>query len=49
MVHISKIAKERVEHVEDYLTLGDKVKLNALEKTRWEEWVSQSKMLNNIF
>ena len=23
MVHISKISKERVEHVEDYLTLGD--------------------------
>ena len=26
MVHISKIAKERIEHVEDVLTLGDKVR-----------------------
>ncbi|MBQ2643076.1 MAG: polyribonucleotide nucleotidyltransferase [Eubacterium sp.] len=34
MVHISKIAKERVEHVEDYLTLGDKVKCKCLGKDR---------------
>ena len=27
MVHISKIAKERINHVEDVLTLGDKVKV----------------------
>ena len=25
MVHISKISKERINHVEDVLTLGDKV------------------------
>ena len=30
MVHISKISKERVEHVEDYLTLGDHVKCKCL-------------------
>ncbi len=34
MVHISKIAKERVEHVEDYLTLGDKVKVKCLGKDK---------------
>ena len=34
MVHISKIAKERVEHVEDYLTLGDKVKCKCLGKDK---------------
>ena len=30
MVHISKISKERVNHVEDVLTLGDKVKVCLL-------------------
>jgi polyribonucleotide nucleotidyltransferase len=30
MVHISKIAKQRVEHVEDVLTLGDVVKVVCL-------------------
>ena len=34
MVHISKIAKERVEHVEDYLTLGDKVKCKCMGKDK---------------
>ena len=34
MVHISKIAKERVEHVEDFLTLGDKVKCKCLGKDK---------------
>ena len=34
MVHISKIAKERVNHVEDYLTLGDHVKCKCLGKDR---------------
>ncbi len=34
MVHISKIAKERVNHVEDYLTLGDRVKCKCLGKDR---------------
>jgi polyribonucleotide nucleotidyltransferase len=34
MVHISKIAKERVEHVEDFLTLGDKVKVKCLGKDK---------------
>ncbi len=34
MVHISKIAKERVEHVEDYLTLGDVVTVKCLGKDK---------------
>lgn len=34
MVHISKIAKERIEHVEDVLTLGDVVKVVCLGKDR---------------
>ena len=38
MVHISKIAKERINRVEDVLTLGDKVKVVCLgKKTRWAE------------
>ena len=32
MVHISKLAKERVNHVEDVLTLGDVVKVVCLRK-----------------
>ncbi len=34
MVHISKIAKERIDHVEDVLTLGDVVKVICLGKDR---------------
>ncbi len=34
MVHISKIAKERIEHVEDVLTLGDEVTVVCLGKDR---------------
>ena len=34
MVHISKISKERVNHVEDVLTLGDKVKVVCLGKDK---------------
>ena len=34
MVHISKIAKERVERVEDYLTLGDMVTVVCLGKDK---------------
>ena len=34
MVHISKIAKERVERVEDYLTLGDMVTVKCLGKDK---------------
>jgi len=34
MVHISKIAKERIDHVEDVLTLGDHVKVICLGKDR---------------
>lgn len=34
MVHISKIAKERINRVEDVLTLGDKVKAVCLGKDR---------------
>jgi len=34
MVHISKIAKERINHVEDVLTLGDVVKCKCLGKDK---------------
>ncbi len=34
MVHISNIAKERINHVEDVLTLGDKVKVVCLGKDK---------------
>ncbi len=34
MVHISKIANHRIEHVEDVLTLGDKVTVVCLGKDR---------------
>ncbi len=34
MVHISKIAKERIRRVEDVLTLGDKVKVICLGKDK---------------
>ena len=34
MVHISKIANERIEHVEDVLTLGDMVKVVCLGKDK---------------
>ena len=34
MVHISKIANERIDHVEDVLTLGDKVKAKCLGKDK---------------
>ena len=34
MVHISKIAKERINHVEDVLTLGDKVKVVCLGRDK---------------
>ena len=34
MVHISKIAKERINRVEDVLTLGDKVKVVCLVKDK---------------
>ena len=34
MVHISKIAKERIEHVEDVLTLGDTVNVVCLGKDK---------------
>lgn len=34
MVHISKISKERINHVEDVLTLGDKVKCVCLGKDK---------------
>ena len=34
MVHISKIAKERIEHVEDVLTLGDVVTVVCLGKDK---------------
>ena len=34
MVHISKVAKERINHVEDVLTLGDVVKVVCLGKDK---------------
>ena len=34
MVHISKIAKERIDRVEDVLTLGDTVKVICLGKDK---------------
>ena len=34
MVHISKIAKERIDRVEDVLTLGDHVKVVCLGKDK---------------
>ena len=34
MVHISKIAKQRINHVEDVLTLGDVVKVVCLGKDK---------------
>ena len=34
MVHISKVAKERIEHVEDVLTLGDIVTVKCLGKDK---------------
>ncbi len=34
MVHISKICKERIDHVEDVFTLGDKVKCVCLGKDK---------------
>ena len=34
MVHISKICKERIDHVEDVLTLGDKVRCVCLGKDK---------------
>ena len=34
MVHISKIAKERINHVEDVLTLGDVVTVKCMGKDK---------------
>ena len=34
MVHISKISKQRINRVEDVLTLGDKVKVVCLGKDK---------------
>ena len=34
LVHISKIAKERINRVEDVLTLGDKVKVICMGKDK---------------
>ena len=34
MVHISKIANERINHIEDVLTLGDHVKVVCLGKDK---------------
>lgn len=37
MIHISKVSKDRIEHVEDVLTLGDVVKCVCLGKIRWDD------------
>ena len=34
MVHISKIASQRIDHVEDVLTFGDKVTVICLGKDK---------------
>ena len=34
MVHISKVTNERINHVEDVLTLGDKVKCKCMGKDK---------------
>ena len=34
MVHISKVANERINHVEDVLTLGDVVKCKCMGKDK---------------
>ena len=34
MVHISKIANKRIDHVEDVLTLGDEVTVVCLGKDK---------------
>ena len=34
MVHISKIANERIDHVEDVLTLGDTVRVVCMGKDK---------------
>ena len=34
MVHISKVAKERINRVEDVLTLGDEVKVICMGKDK---------------
>ena len=34
MVHISKIAKQRIDHVEDVLSIGDHVKVVCLGKDK---------------
>ena len=34
MVHISKISNERINHVEDVLTLGDHVKCKCMGKDK---------------
>ena len=45
MVHISKISKQRIDRVEDVLTLGDVVKVVCLgTKIRWAEYPLVSKM-----
>ena len=31
LLHISKIAEERVENVEDYFSIGDRVKVKVME------------------
>ena len=47
MVHISKIAKERINRVEDVLTLGDKVKVVCLGKDKMGRIDRKSTRLNS--
>ena len=47
LVHISKIAKERIAHVEDVLTLGDIVKVVCLGKDRTGKYSFSIKDVKN--
>ena len=46
-VHLSKIAKERIAHVEDVLTLGDIVKVVCLGKDRTGKYSFSIKDVKN--
>ena len=46
MIHISKVSKDRIEHVEDVLTLGDVVKCVCLGKDKMGRYSFSIKDLN---
>ncbi|MBQ1377480.1 MAG: S1 RNA-binding domain-containing protein, partial [Lachnospiraceae bacterium] len=49
MVHISKVAKERINRVEDVLTLGDKVNVVCLGKDKMGRYSFSIKDYNRDF